>query len=79
MPIAAEKIRTLIPLRGLKMKIAITAALLAYIPASNFGFEYICPDQPDRKDPAILKRPIKDKIAAAVQSSNPLSITYFGT
>ena len=27
----------------------------------------------------ILNKPIRDKIAAAVQSSRPLSITYFGT
>ena len=31
------------------------------------------------KDPKILNKPIKDKIAAAVQLSKPLSITYVGT
>ncbi len=74
MPIAAEKIRTLMPLRGVKMKIAITAALLAYIPASNFGFEYICPDQPDRKDPAILKRPINASDQAPTIGASPSSV-----
>ena len=74
MPIAAEKIRTLIPLKGLKMKTAITAALLAYIPASNFGFEYICPDQPDRKDPTMLKRPIKASDHAPSKGARPLSV-----
>ena len=34
---------------------------------------------PLNKDPIILKKPINDKIIAAVQSSKPLSITYFGT
>ena len=30
-------------------------------------------------DPKILNRPIRDKIAAAVQLSRPRSITYVGT
>ena len=30
-------------------------------------------------DPKILNKPIKDKIAAAVQLSKPRSITYVGT
>ena len=34
---------------------------------------------PLNKDPIILKKPINDKIIAAVQSSKPLSITYLGT
>ena len=34
---------------------------------------------PLNRDPNMLNSPIKDKIAAAVQLSKPLSITYFGT
>ena len=39
-PMAAENTRTLASLNGVNIKIVITTALLAYIPASNFGFEY---------------------------------------
>jgi len=34
---------------------------------------------PLNNEPKILKKPINDRMAAAVQSSKPLSITYFGT
>ena len=55
MPMAAENNKTLVSLNGVKMNIAITAARLAYIPESNFGFEYIWPDQPEKKEPACDK------------------------
>ena len=34
---------------------------------------------PLNNDPKILNKPINERIAAAVQSSSPLSITYLGT
>jgi len=74
-PKLAPNINALILLAGRKINKQIEIPLSVYN-ALRITFFFIFVDKyPLNNDPKILNKPIKDKIAAAVQDSNPLSIT----
>ena len=59
---------------SIKNKIIIIP-LKKYKPLNRIFFEYLSAKYPIVKVPKILNNPIKDKIAAPVHPSRPLSIT----
>lgn len=64
---------------GKNRKRIIVIPLKKYKPLNNIFLEYLSAKKPIVKVPKILNKPIKDKIAAPVHPSKPLSITYLGT
>ena len=78
-PKLAPNIIEVIVLGGVKINRHIESPLKKYMQL-NINFLLVFVDRyPLAKDPKILNRPINDNIIAAVQSSSPRSITYFGT
>ena len=78
-PKLAPNIIEEILLGGKKMNKQIETPLKKYIELKIIFLLILVDKYPLNNEPMILKKPIKDKIIAAVQSSKPLSITYFGT
>ena len=78
-PKLAPNMIEVIVLGGVKINKQRESPLKKYMQLKIIFLLFLVDKYPLVSDPIILNKPINDKIIAAVQSSSPLSITYFGT